>query len=183
MRKTVPTLLLVLFLSNVYATEPAIDIRMNTVEYPDDGILNHNYVIHTTVWLKDYISYYPFLYPNKTPESHTFDIALVDNGRLYEVKTVTFYATTPENPDSLRKDVDFVWSTNRKGVHLLSLLYDYADEIPELKEDNNDFTFRVYIYPTKKEYYTMVARGNRYLLVLVGLYLFLVIYHFGKKLL
>lgn len=183
MKSTLSILLLILFflLPPVTASEPTAEIHMNLVEYPKEGIVGHDYTIHNSVWFQDFITYYPFLYPNKTSSPHTFHVALFDNGRIYDVKSVTFYTTRPEDPYSMRRDVDFIWIPKTAGNHTLSIKYDIWGEVSEIREDNNDFTFWIYVYPTKKEYYVKFIKDNKYLMVIVALYIPLVIYYFDKR--
>lgn len=181
MKPIISILLLIFLFAAVSAFEPTVDIRMNTVRYSNEGILGHDYTIHNNVWLKDFIAYYPFLYPNKTSSPHTFHVTLLDNGLLYDVKPVTFYATRSEYPDSLRADVDFTWIPKTAGNHTLSLIYDSWGEVTEIRENNNEFTFWIYVYTTKKEYYAKFVKDNKYLLVIVALYIPLLIYYFSKR--
>ncbi len=123
-----------LFTLPVYATGATVDIEMYTISHPTEAVANHDYSLFNKVEFKDFVTYYPFLYSGMEFKPQTFDIALLDNGALYEVKTVTFYETIPDDPDSLRTDVDFTWTPASSGVHKMIIVYDYSDKVSEIND-------------------------------------------------
>lgn len=166
----------------VYASEATSDIQMYTVRYPSDAIVGNEYIIFTEVGFKDFVTYYPFLYPGMKSKPHTFDVALLDNRVLHDLKTVTFYNTKLDDPDSLRKDVDFVWTPSGSGEHNLVIVFDYSNKVPEIREDNNVFSFSIYVFPTRLDRYMKFVRMNKFLLIFACLYLvFVVLYLVYKK--
>ena len=170
-----------IFTLPVYATGENVDIKMYTISHPTEAVAGYEYTLFNKVEFKDFVTYYPFLYDGMEFKPQTFDIALLDNGAIYEVKTVTFYETIPNDPDSLRKEVDFTWTPVSSGAHNLMIVYDYTEKVSEIKEDNNNYSFSIYVFPTRKDRYLKFGKDNTLLLLLVGLYFVFLIYYLIQK--
>jgi len=173
---------LVLFALPAYAAEDVVDVHMYTVRYSSEGVVGYEQIISNKVGFKDFVTYYPFLYPDVESKSYTFDVGLLDNGELYGLKSVTFHDTPSNDPGSLTEDVDFVWMPSESGDHSLELVFDYSDKISEIREDNNVFSFSIYVFPTRLDRYMAFVRMNKFLLIFACLYLvFMVLYLVYKK--